>query len=87
MNSSWMKAMMDERVCLFCLFTPTEFLSTSDECRRLESVARIFYGSRRPPATAHFCAWKRPSDMSRGRAFLWTAPSQHVYRDLLNYYH
>jgi hypothetical protein len=28
--------------------------------------------------------WKHPSDLSRGRAFLWTAPSQHVYR-LLTY--
>jgi len=26
--------------------------------------------------------WKHPCDLSRGRAFLWTVPSQHVY--LLN---
>jgi hypothetical protein len=29
-------------------------------------------------------SWKHPSDLSRGRAFLWTAPSQRVYR-LLTY--
>jgi hypothetical protein len=28
--------------------------------------------------------WKHPSDLSRGRAFLWTAPSQRVYH-LLTY--
>ena len=30
-------------------------------------------------------SWKHPCDLSRGRVFLWTVPSQHVH--LLNCYH